>query len=126
MGWIMNDYTLLWRQVHPSWVQKGRVSSQLFKPTQKDEGKLSVNDGDQVTAEASWTRYTGGGFESAGVVSVSHSECNGLYVPVVLDGRPDPDHAFLDFRPFSRSKINQVADLLSAFARSRGWCYGPV
>ena len=122
----MNDQTVLWRQVHPSWVQKGRPSSQLFKPTRKDEGKLSVSDGDQVTAEASWTSYIQAGFESAGVMSVYFSECTDLEVPVVLDGDPTDDHAFLDFRGFSRSGVDRLAGLLTGFARERGWCYGPV
>jgi hypothetical protein len=38
----LNDTTLLHRQINPSWVQQGRVTSQAFRPTPKDESKLSV------------------------------------------------------------------------------------
>ena len=33
---------LLHRQVHPSWIQEGRITSQAFSPTPKDLGLLSV------------------------------------------------------------------------------------
>ena len=42
----MTDETLLLRQVHPSFLQDGVVSSQVFRPTPKDECKLSAYDGD--------------------------------------------------------------------------------
>jgi hypothetical protein len=54
----MNAQTLLLRQIHPSFVQQGRVTSQAFRPTPKDESKLSMYDGDQITPEASWRHYT--------------------------------------------------------------------
>jgi len=40
----VNDSTLLHRQVNPAFVQSGRVTSQAFKPTPKDQGLLSVYD----------------------------------------------------------------------------------
>ena len=54
----MTPATLLLRQVNPSWIKNGRITSQVFKPTPKDAGCLSVYDGDQITAEASWRHYT--------------------------------------------------------------------
>lgn len=50
-GGSVNEATHLHRQVHPSWVQDGRATSQAFKPTPKDNGRLSVYDGDQMVAE---------------------------------------------------------------------------
>ena len=44
----MTPDTLLFRQVNPGWIREGRVTSQAFKPTAKDEKKLSVYDGDQA------------------------------------------------------------------------------
>ena len=40
----MNDDTLLYHQVHPSWIVDGGISWQAFRPTPKDEGLLSVYD----------------------------------------------------------------------------------
>ena len=42
----MTPDTLLLRQIHPSFMQYGRVTSLAFRPTPKDEGFLSVGDGD--------------------------------------------------------------------------------
>lgn len=74
----MSPETLLHRQIHPAFVQKERVTSQAFKPTPKDEQKLSVYDGDQITAKACWEHFTERGFASAGVLSVSVEECTSV------------------------------------------------
>jgi len=42
----MNDQTLLLRQVHPNFLPDGELSSQAFYPFPKDNGRLSVYDGD--------------------------------------------------------------------------------
>jgi hypothetical protein len=55
----MTGATFLLRQVHPSFVQAGRVTSQAFRPTPKDRSLLSVYDGDQITPEAAWIHFTG-------------------------------------------------------------------
>ncbi len=70
----MTPDTLLLRQIHPSFIQDGRVTSQAFRPTPKDELLLSVDDGDRVGAEASWKRFTANpACKSAGVQAVSHT-----------------------------------------------------
>jgi hypothetical protein len=67
----MTGTTLLLRQVHPSFVQAGRVTSQAFRPTPKDESLLSVYDGDQITAENSWSHFTSqNNCRSVGVMAV--------------------------------------------------------
>ncbi len=71
----MNDGTLLLRQVHPTFVQQGRMTSQVFKPTTKDNNELSVYDGDQITADAAWRHYTEKlHLSSTGVVAVAVAE----------------------------------------------------
>ena len=63
----MNSETILIRQIHPSFIQDGRVGSNAFCPTSKDEGKLSTYDGDTIDAEAAWQHYTSDlGHESVG------------------------------------------------------------
>jgi hypothetical protein len=42
---------LLYRQVHPSWIDDGVPSSQVFKPTKKDARMPSVARGSQTTPE---------------------------------------------------------------------------
>ena len=43
----MTPDTLLLRQIHPGFIQGGRVTSQAFRPTPKDEFLLSVDNGDR-------------------------------------------------------------------------------
>lgn len=56
----MNNDTSLLRQIHSTFIISGGVSvtSQAFRPSPKDEKKLSVYDGDQFSAEESWNHYT--------------------------------------------------------------------
>ena len=72
----MTPDTLLLRQIHPSFIQDGRVTSQAFRPTPKDEFLLSVDDGDRVSADASWQRFIANpACKSVGVQAVSQAEC---------------------------------------------------
>jgi hypothetical protein len=64
----MTPATLLFRQVHPKFFPGGTLSSQAFFPFPKDQGKLSVYDGEHITAAQSFTHYTETlHLESAGV-----------------------------------------------------------
>ena len=120
----MNTDTILFRQVHPSFIQAGRITSQVFEPTPKDEGKLSVYDGDQIDAEGSYLHYTLE-HESSGVMGVSHSECTSLDLDVVADPRPFPEHVLIDFSKFGKSGIKKKAKKLKSFALKREWQYQP-
>ncbi len=118
----MNDNTLLHRQVHPSWVQQGRVTSQLFKPTPKDERKLSVYDGDQISAENAWIHFSGTlGHPSVGVLSVTVSECGAQGLRVAPDPEPFPEHVVIDYTGLSAGQIEKAAKRLNAQARQRNW-----
>ena len=126
----MNSQTLLHRQVNPFFMEKDRVTSQVFRPTPKDGKMLSVSDGDQITAEQSYKRFiTVPLGNSIGVLSVSVEECLSLDVPPVSDPRPEemqPDHCFIDFREKSNSQIEKTAVKLRDNAISRRWSHGPV
>jgi hypothetical protein len=123
----MTPETLLLRQIHPSFVQDGRVTSQAFRPTPKDEFHLSVDNGDRTTAEAAWRRFTADPvWASAGVQAVSQSDCAAQALPVNEDGRPHPEHCFIDFSAFDRKAIEKKAKLLRAAAATRGWLFTEV
>ena len=124
----MNLETLLLRQINPSFIQNGRVTSQAFRPTPKDENNLSVYDGDQITPEDSWRHFTLNPLcSSAGVMAVSQRQCAEQGVPVVPDpdpsGVPFPEHAYLNFSDLSKREIEKKAKALSSKARERDWLY---
>ncbi len=122
----MNDNTALLRQVNPSWVQQGRVTSLVFRPTPKDEKLLSVYDGDQISPERAWKHFIRLlGFHSVGVLAVTKGECAKRSLPAYPDPGPFPEHAVIDFTGFSENQIKTKAKLLKAAAESRGWVHQP-
>jgi hypothetical protein len=118
----MNATTLLHRQVNPAWIQSGRVTSQAFKPTAKDNRRLSVYDGDKINAADAWQHYTGSlCFSSAGVITVRVDECQSLELESESDPTPFPEHAVIIFGEFSNAETEKKAKQLKAFALARGW-----
>lgn len=119
----MTGATLLLRQIHPSFVQEGFPTSQAFRPTPKDESKLSVYDGDQITVELSFNHYTTTWkLASVGVMTLSVDECTAES----LQARPDPlqdcpQHAVVDFADFTDKECYKKSKKLRANALSRGW-----
>ncbi len=123
----MTPETLLLRQIHPSFIQDGRVTSQAFRPTPKDEFLLSVDDGDRVTPEASWQRFTvNPACKSVGVQAVSQAECTAQGLNVIEDGNPHPEHCSVDFTAFDKKSIEKKSKLLRAQAEMRGWLFREV
>ena len=120
----MTTKTLLLRQVSPSWVQAGRITSQVFKPTPKDQKRLSVYDGDQVSAQDSWAHYTEElGHTSVGVMAVTVGECEAHGLPAEPDPKPFPEHVLIKFDDCSNPQIEKKAKHLKKFAETRGWQY---
>ncbi|MDP8999470.1 MAG: hypothetical protein M3O46_05100 [Myxococcota bacterium] len=109
---LSDDEELLFRQVHPSFVRDGRPSSQAFRPTAKDEGKLSVARGSLTTAAGAFELHTAGlGLPSAGTWAVTVGECREQALSVLPDPLTsppetvaDPAHALVDFAPHSKSQ----------------------
>jgi hypothetical protein len=124
-GADMNIETLLLRQINPNWVREGRVTSQAFRPTPKDARRLSVSDGDKVTPQESWERYTNRGFASLGVLAVIVQECESNGLAAHPDPLPEqPEHAIIDFNNVvSNSQIERISKILAIVAMKRGWLY---
>lgn len=120
----MTPDTLLLRQVHPSFVQEGRVTSQAFRPTPKDDKKLSTYDGDKITAPKSWEHYSQQpNCRSVGVMATSHTECLLQELSVEADGIPFPEHVSIDFSKYEENDIKRKAKTLARNAQARGWLH---
>ena len=120
----MTRDTQLLRQVHPSFVQAGHVTSQAFRPTHKDDWLLSVYDGDLITAEDAWVHFTSqGGCTSAGVMGVTCDECAAEGLTARPDPEPFPEHAVIDFTGFSDNQREKKSKKLKAKAEARNWMY---
>lgn len=120
----MNNNTLLLRQIHPAFIQQDKVTSQAFRPTPKDEKLLSVDNGDQIQATASWNRFVENPqCQSAGVMAVSFEECRSQELPVEQDGKPYPEHCSINFNDLSNGQVNKKAKKLKAYAEARSWLF---
>lgn len=122
----MTGETLLLRQIHPSFVQAGRVTSQAFRPTPKDHSRLSMYDDDQITPELAWLHYTTVLLlASAGAMSLTVAECDAESLPVLPDPEPFPEHVVVDFVGLTDRQCEKKSKKLRAIAELRGWLYQP-
>ena len=126
----MNSDTLLYRMVSPSFMKDGLVISPAFKPTRKDNGRLSVYDGDQISAREAYEHYTspppGLGQRAVGALAITVAECESLNLAVSSDPLPGfPEHAAIDFTGLSGNRSKLTAGELNDFANARGWQYRP-
>ena len=117
---------LLFRQVHPNWLKDGQPSSQAFKPTPKDDGKLSAARGAKTNPETAFVHHTDTlGLQSAGTWAVNVDEVEATPVPLeaygdpVTEPTPDPAHAFIEY-PDDRKLVEAKAKILRAKAGARG------
>ena len=121
---------LLWRQIHPTFIQDGRVTSMAFRPTPKDQGRLSfVQEARGISAEEAYDYHTETlGFASSGVWAVTVGEViEEAEYPVFDDSHLAdlPGHAYADATAASRSEQKRRGTLLAELAVSRG-CQFPL
>lgn len=118
----MSPDTLLIRQVHPTFRPNGQLTSQAFTPSPKDEGLLSVYDGDQVSPQQAFQHYQ----EEQ---KLSSCGCWGITCAEVTDAgltaAPDPlpnfaAHAVVDFTAHQKKEHRKFAKKLQSLAEARG------
>ncbi len=120
----MNGETQLYRQIHPNFVREGRAGSRAFRPSSRDPCRLSVYDGDQITAKKAWQHYTSTLHkESSGVMAVTVNECTRMNLDVVDDHIPYEEHAFIEFGNSTKSQIKRISKNLRVVAQTRGWLF---
>jgi hypothetical protein len=124
---------LLLRQVHPSFIQDGRVTSQAFRPTPKDQKKLSVNRNSLISAQVIFEVHTKKKkLSSAGVWGVSVQEAKetpglSLKEDPIEGPIEDLSHCLIDFSNIdSEGRIKTIASKLADKARSRGCLFEPL
>lgn len=131
---LADEADLVWRSVHPAWFVNGRLSSQAFRPTPKDQLMLSGASSRSVTAEEHFTEYTEDfGLESCGVWAISVGEAAAEGLPCWADeGTPQAPlpcprgHVSIDFRGKTGAELRRVGQRLRTFAEVRGRIHPPT
>jgi hypothetical protein len=119
----MTEATLLLRQIHPHFVKLGRPTSAAFRPTPKDEHKLSVYDGDLITPAAAYAHYRARKLESQGVMAVTVAECIAQELPTRSTPEIFAEHAEIDFTGLSNGQCEKKGKKLRDAADQRGWLH---
>jgi hypothetical protein len=127
---LTTDEELLFRQIHPSFVESGYPSSQPFLPTSKDDNKLSVDRSTITTPSNAFALYTSNGHCSAAVYGLSVGEFKEQDLPCVSDPleamedqAANPAHAYADYAQHGTSKQKNIAKRLKHRAIARGCLY---
>ena len=118
---------LLFRQVHPSFMEDGQPSSQPFRPSSQDDGRMSVDRSTLTTAADAYARYTAAGLASEGVFGLTVGEFEAEEVTCWSDplrgrsGRaPNPAHALADYTKHTPRQQKNLAKRLKRKAIQRG------
>lgn len=129
---LESDDEVLFRQVNPSFYDKGEPSSQPFMPTSKDENKLSVDRSGLTDAKQSYELFVGNGYKSSAVYGLSVGEFKHEDLPSVSDPIPaspgkaaNPAHAYANYSNHSAQEQKRKAKRLKHLAISRGCLYQP-
>lgn len=134
----MQVSSLLHRQIHPTFVVNDIVSNQAFivnalvvssrafTPTEKDENKLSVYNGEKFSAKDSYIHYTAN-YKSCGVLSVTVEEVQSVSpLSTAEDNIPFDGHSYIDFSSVtSKNQRIKRAGRLRDMAVKRSWTYKP-
>jgi hypothetical protein len=122
---------VLFRQIHPDFIQNGEPSSDRFRPSQQDQNKLSLDRSKLVTASQAHANYVAGGRASAAVFGLSVGEFSNENIPCVEDPLPaagerlaNPAHALADYSRHSPSDQKLISKRLKRIAVRRG-CLHP-
>ena len=120
----MRADTLLYRQVHPSFLRGNTPTRQAFTPNFNDHGLLSVYNGDLISPRDAWNHYNAVlGLCSAGVVAITVGECVGLDVLDDYGDETFEEHALIDMRNMSNADLKRTARKLVTLAIMRGWYF---
>jgi hypothetical protein len=132
-GPIRASGELLFRQVHPTQLQGGVLSSAIFIPTLEDKDQLSVDRSSLTTAKDSFDLFTGNGLSSIAVYGVTVGEFGKEGLPCHPDPlqatgtlKANPAHAYVDYTSATgTNKRKKLAQRLRTVAADRGSLHIP-
>ncbi len=116
-GEIKETQEVLMRQIHPQFYAHGVPSDCRFRPSKKDENKLSVDRNSLITSEKSYHQYTQR-LKSAAVYGVTVEEFNQENINCYSDPLTENTaHALADYKNVQNIKLAAKRLKLKAIAR---------
>lgn len=127
MSKLTNSSEILFRQIHPDFLDAGEPGSSSFMPGSGDDGFLSIDRSSLTSAAAAHALYTLRGLRSDAVFGLTVGEFAEQKVPTIADpiaasaGVPaNPAHALADFNAHGTSARRRIAKALKRLAIARG------
>jgi hypothetical protein len=124
---LSGETEILFRQIHPQFMENGEPTSQAFGPTAKDEGKLSVDRSALTDAKGSYDLYLRMGQSSAAVFGITVGEfrsqdltCHSDPIEETVQRPGNSAHSVVDFKKFGASQQKTKAKRLKLVAIARG------
>lgn len=125
---LTDQEEVLFRQINPSWLEEdGHPSSQPFRPTPKDNNKLSVDRSALTDAASSFALFTASGLPSVAVYGVSVGEFKAETISCIPDPlqktdaqAENPAHAYADYSSHGTNKQKNISQRLKRKALERG------
>lgn len=118
---------VLFRQIHPKFIEDGLPTSQPFRPTRKDNGRLSVDRSALTSASDSFALFIATGSTSTAVYGLTVGECGAEKLPCSADpiessstAAANAAHAFVDFNDHSDGQWKNISKRLKRKAIERG------
>lgn len=118
---------VLFRQIHPSFMEDNEPSSDRFRPSVRDQHRLSVDRSALTTAAEAHARFVSGGRKSVAVFGLSVGEFDAENIPCSEDPIPasanepeNPAHALADYAAHELATQKLVAKRLKRLAVARG------
>ncbi len=124
---LADDAEILFRQVHPSFIQGDEPSSQPFLPTPKDDNKLSLDRASLTTALEAHALFTSNGRQSVAVYGLSVGEFGAERLPcfsdplkATVEDPANPAHAYAEYSMHGIAQQKNKAKRLKQKALARG------
>ncbi len=120
---IDDPYEVQFRQAHPAWVEDGRPTRQIFLPTKKDAGQLSLDRSHSTTPEQCYSNFQSLGLASSGVFGLTPEEFSEGPHPLDCFASPapnNPHHSHADFTGLTHGQQKAKSIMLLKHAIARG------
>lgn len=124
---------VLFRHIHPDFMNNGEPSSDRFSPSKRDGNKLSVDRSALTTAKDAHELFTADGAKALAVFGLSVGEFRGENIPCLSDPisqsemtRSHPAHALADYASHVDKSQKIIAKKLKRLAVARGQLYPPI